>query len=67
MTPLEAIQLTNSGLLLWSTVGPLVEQAMKNGVDVNMDDVEAASKELGAELDLLKVAIELKKIRDAAK
>ena len=65
MTPLEVIQLTHSGLMLWSAVGPLVEQAMKNGVDVTMDDVEAASKELGSELDLLKVAIELKKIRDA--
>lgn len=64
MTPLEAIQLTNTGVLLWETVGPLVQRAMESGEDVSMDDVERASVQLGADLDKLRVAIELKKLRD---
>jgi hypothetical protein len=65
MTALETVQLANSGVLLWTVVGPLLQQAMQNGVDVSIEDVEAASKELGTDLDRLHVAIELKKIRDS--
>ena len=67
MTPLEVVQLANTGVLLWTTVGPLLQTAMETGSEVSMEDVEAASKELGQALDTLRVAIELKKIRDAAK
>lgn len=65
MTPLEVIQLTNTGVLLWETVGPLVQRAMESGENVSMDDVERASVQLGSDLDTLRVEIELKKIRDA--
>jgi hypothetical protein len=66
MTPLEAVKLANTGLILWDALGPALERAIKSGEPVDMDQVEAASVQLGSDLDKLKVAIELKKIRDAA-
>ena len=66
MTALEAVQLANTGVLLWEALGPSLQRAMESGEPVSMDDVEAASTKLGADLDRLRIAIELKKIRDAA-
>ena len=66
MNALEAVQLANTGVLLWEALGPSLQRAMESGEDVSMADVEAASARLGADLDQLQVAIELKKIRDAA-
>lgn len=65
MTPLEAVQLANTGVLLWDVVGPFVQQAMENGTDINLEDVEAASIEAGHSLDGLRAAIAAKKLRDA--
>lgn len=67
MTPLEVVQLANTGVLLWDTVGPLVQTAMENGTEVSLADVEAASVEAGHSLDGLRAAIEEKKKRDLAK
>lgn len=64
MTPLEVVQLANTGVLLWDTVGPLVQEAMENGTDVSLADVETASVEAGHSLDGLRAAIEEKKKRD---
>ena len=58
MTPLEAVQLANTGVLLWNALGPALQRAMESGTDVDMNDVEAASAALGADLDALKAAIE---------
>ena len=67
MTPLEAVQLANTGVLLWTTVGPLLQTAMENGTNISMDDVDAAELEAGSDLGTLHLAIERKKLRDAAK
>ena len=63
MTPLEVIQLANTGVLLWDAVGPSLQRAMESGQDVDMSEVEAASVALGQDLDMLRVAIEAKKLR----
>lgn len=66
LTPLEVVQLANTGVLVWDAVGPLVQQAMENGVDVTIDDVEKASVQAGHDISDLRLAIEAKKLRDKA-
>lgn len=57
-TLLEAVQLANTGVLLWNVVGPLLEQALAAGEEaISLDDLEAKSAEAGVELDALAAAI----------
>lgn len=65
MSPLEIVQLANSGLLLWTAVGPLLEKALASDKDVSLEDLDQASITLGQNLDRFAIAIELKRIRDA--
>lgn len=58
MKLLEIVRALNSGILLWQTVGPLVQLAMENGQDeVPLDDVRSAQAMAGLALDGLDEAI----------
>ena len=55
---LEAVQLANTGVLLWNVVGPLLETAMAAGEStISLDDVEIASAQAGQDPDALAAAI----------
>lgn len=55
---LEAVQLANTGVLVWNVVGPLLETALAAGEStISLDDLEAKSVEAGVELDALAEAI----------
>ena len=66
MTALEAVQLANTGAILWEALGPSLQRAMESGEDVDMDQVETASANLGGDLAALRAAIASKKARDQA-
>lgn len=70
-TLLTLVEGANTGILLWNTVGPFVQQALQNGADANtvvtQEDLDAASIDLGHDIDDLDAAIQRKKARDAAK
>lgn len=55
---LSIVKLANTGTLLWSAVGPLVERLVANGEDAaTMDEVEAAQLGAGAAIDGLRQAL----------
>lgn len=57
-TLLELVQLGNTGVLLWSAIGPLLENALAAGAaEVSLDEVELASAQAGQDLDALAEAI----------
>lgn len=68
-TLLTLVEGANTGVLLWNTVGPLVQSMLQNGADANtvvtQDQLDAASIDLGHDLDALQAAIDAKKLRDA--
>ncbi len=55
---LEIVKLANTGILLWNTVGPLVQQALESGEDVTLEDVDAAQAQSQSALDALKAGID---------
>ena len=61
LTPLEVVQMANTGILVWNTVGPLLQSAMERGSDVTIEAVESASVQAGADLDALRAAIAAKR------
>lgn len=63
MTALEVIRLVNSGILIYDNVAPLIENALATGQDVSIEDLEAASGQLGTDLQLLADAIARAKAR----
>lgn len=69
-TLLTLVEAANTGLILWNTAGPLVQQMLASGADgqteVTQADLAAASVDLGHDLDALAAALEEKKARDAA-
>lgn len=71
VTLLTLVEGANTGVLLWNTVGPLVQSMLQNGADANtvvtQDQLDAASIDLGHDLDALQDAIDAKKLRDAVK
>jgi len=68
-TLLTVVEAANTGLILWNAAGPLVQQILATGGDgqteVTQADLDAASIELGHDLDDLQAAIDAKKKRDA--
>lgn len=63
MNALAIIRLVNSGILIADQVLPLVEGALESGQDVSIEDLEAASGQLGSDLTALAAAIERAKAR----
>ncbi len=57
MTPLEVIKLVNTGILVWDSVGELVQEALEKGTPVSLDQVRAAAEESETSLDELEEAI----------
>lgn len=68
-TALTIVEAANTGVILWSVAGPLIQQILASGGDgqteVTLADLDAASIDLGHDLDALEAAIEEKKKRDA--
>lgn len=70
-TLLTVVEAANTGLILWSAAGPLVQHVLANGGNaqtvVTQSDLDAASIDLGHDLGGLQAAIDAKKARDAGK
>lgn len=59
---LMIVKWANTGLLLWDSVGPLVENALSKGeMTVSLEDVGAAAAQAGVDIDSLQAAIDRKK------
>ena len=63
MNALAIIRLVNSGILVYNEVAPLIEGALESGQDVSIEDLEAASGQLGSDLTALAAAIDRAKKR----
>lgn len=68
-TLLTIVEAANTGVILWNAAGPLVQSMLQNGADANtvvtQEQLDAASIDLGHDLDALQAAIDAKKLRDA--
>lgn len=64
MTLLAIIKLANDGLLLWSTVGPIIQQLIASGATgstpVSMDVVEQLATDSQTDINTLQAAIDAK-------
>lgn len=58
VTLLGVVKLANTGILLWETVGPMVQAALANREDITLDDVEVAAITAGVSLATLAEAID---------